>query len=455
MTELADEGKVWLISVEEKETFAFLQAELKFLQIVLEPELANLATKALRASENLKKRFTKAHIIVVDYQLLSRASQLLCHLLADESITAIADLSVYTEVYDSYPYLEGIDEFLSINANAETVVLDDQKPPTVEETWSWPTLEDELSGAPDRICEHVERLEAPESVGVICFHPKWYNKILLGIRARGVPARGFYAPLSLKGDIRRLSRSLVLRMVTALRLLDNPGDSMACRCWVGFGDRDTMNEAFVNARDKALAENPDAVFADIVADREDWKNSTSFIGESSGKKGGLLLDFLAKTLSDSSDEKIPPIMAGLLGLGKDAEPADMLELLEQQQFFPRFSTPKGVTVTTLESVAGLSFDKMILVGFVNGLFPHRSYFDIVEATANNLKNIEETENRRFKVLTSAMADKVEFSHFCEVEQYVAEELLLKSDRYYVNSDMIRISVVSLSVFGKALQSREN
>ena len=43
------------------------------------------------------------------------------------------------------------------------------------------------------------------------------------------------------------------------------------------------------------------------------------------------------------------------------------------------------------------------------------------------------------------------AHFSEVEQYIAEELLLKSDKYYVNESMIRISVISLSVFAKTLQ----
>ncbi|MDR3315484.1 MAG: hypothetical protein LBS98_03260, partial [Coriobacteriales bacterium] len=428
----------------------FLRSELRFLQGVIEPELSNLASKALRTCNTTKECYAKPHIFVNDYQNLSRASQLLCHLLATDSITVLADPSVCVEVYDSYPYAEGIEEFLRINPSAETHVLEKKESPLVFETWNWEVPDNEFAGVSDLISEQIASGEAPENIAVVCFHPQWFNKILCGLKARGLPARGLYQPLTLRGDVRHLAPSLPLRIVTALWLLAEPHDSMAWRCWIGFGDHLALSSAFVEAREEATTENPDAVFADVVAQREGWRQSTDFIEGCTDKKGRELLEYLTRELSVSSEAKVPPILAPLLTLGEVATPADMIALLEQKQFFPQFSTAEGVTIASLEALAGLSFDKIIAVGFVNGFFPLRSYFDLVEATINKQKNIEEVEKQRLSLLVSTVSDKLVLSYFNKVEQEIAERLRLKSDRIVLDEDFKRISMVSLSVFAKEL-----
>ncbi|MDR1422862.1 MAG: hypothetical protein LBI64_08390 [Coriobacteriales bacterium] len=453
LTELADEGDAWLISKEEQETLAFLRSELKFLQGVIEPELSNLTSKVLRACDTTRERYVKPHIFVNDYQNLSRASQLLCHLLATNSITVLADPSVCVEVYDSYPYAEGIEEFLRINPDAKTQVLEKKRPPFVTETMDWELPEDELAGVPSLIDEQIAAGVAPESIAVLCFHPQWFNKILCGLKARSLPVRGLYQPLTLKGDVRHLIRSLPLRIVTALRLLTEPHDSMAWRCWIGFGDHLTLSNVFVKARIEAEADNPDAVFADIVTQGtrgKDWKQNTDFIEGCRDKTGGELLEYLAQELSVSNEARVPPVLAPLLSLGKTATAADMLVLLEQKQFFPQFPTTKGVTIASLEALASLSFDRIIAAGFVNGFFPLRSYFDLVEATISKQKNIEERENRRLNLLVSAVSDRLVLSYFNRTEQETAERLRLKSDRIVLDEDLKRISQVTLSVYAKEL-----
>jgi hypothetical protein len=65
--ELADEGEGWLITIEEQETIAFLQSELRFLQGVLEPALSNVACKVMRTGDSaIKKDFAKPHLFVND-----------------------------------------------------------------------------------------------------------------------------------------------------------------------------------------------------------------------------------------------------------------------------------------------------------------------------------------------------------------------------------------------------
>ena len=450
LTELADEDEEWLLFNEEKETLAFLRSELRFLQGVIEPELSNLASKALRKSDILKKRYVKPYIFVNDYQNLSRASQLLCHLLAFDSITVAADPCVCAEVYDSYPYAKGIEEFSCINKDAKTHVLEKKEPPFVAETISWDIPDTELAKMPDLINEQIALGTAPDSIAVVCFHPQWFNKILCALKARGLPVRGLYEPLILKGDIRQPWRSLPLRIVTALRLLADPNDSMAWRCWVGFGDHLALSNVFVKAQQEAEAKDPDAVFGDVVAQNKDWKQGTDFLKSCADKKGRELLEYLAKELSVSKEPKIPPVLVSLLGLGDLATPTEMLALLEQKQFFLQYFTAKGITVTSLKALASLSFDHIIAVGFVNGFFPVRSYFDLIEATINGQKNIEEIEKQRLGLLKSAISEKLTLSYFTELEQKTAESLQLKSDRIILDEDLKRISIVSISAFAEEL-----
>ena len=450
LTELADEGKGWLITVEEQEVLAFLRSELKFLQAVIEPELQNLSCKVLRKSDTIKKRLTKPHILVSEYQNLSRTSQLLCHLLATDSITISADETACAEIFDSYPYAEGIEEFLRINPGALTCILEKEKQLPDVDSLSWEFPEDEFSGVAALMREQVANGRAPESIAIICFHPQWYNKIICGLRAQDLPVRGLYQPLVLKGDIRDLERSLAFRIVTALRLLVEPNDSMAWRCWIGFGDYLTKSNIFVKAREEAEAEDPIPVFADVIPHWDDWQKSVDFIESSKDKRGSELLMFLAKALSIENVAKIPPLLVSLLNLGKTATASEMIASIEQMQFFPQFTSIEGITLTSFEMSVGLSFDEVVLAGFVNGFFPHRSFFNLDEITINQKRSMEEVDKRRLNSLLSVASGKLVLSHFKRIELKNAERLKLKSDRIILDEDLVRISTISISEFAKEL-----
>lgn len=55
--------------------------------------------------------------------MLSRASQHVANLLARDSIAVAADPAAVVEVFDSYPYGEGVGEFTQANADCERIVL--------------------------------------------------------------------------------------------------------------------------------------------------------------------------------------------------------------------------------------------------------------------------------------------------------------------------------------------
>lgn len=61
---------------------------------------------------------TASHVLVDDYQMHSCASQHLANLIARDSITVAADPTAVAEVFESYPYGEGVGEFTQANEGA-------------------------------------------------------------------------------------------------------------------------------------------------------------------------------------------------------------------------------------------------------------------------------------------------------------------------------------------------
>ncbi|WP_304973672.1 hypothetical protein, partial [uncultured Duncaniella sp.] len=298
MTELADEASHWLIMVEEIEIYRFMRRELEYLGAVLEPEIANLTTKALRGDAELRTRYAKSHVIAYDYQYLSRASQLLCHLLAAESLWAIAGVNTTVEVFESYPFSRGVEEFTRIHEDAEVTwvgVSGAQIKSHVE--WKDPAAEFEgvaqdiaqtvatgVSGqlaGPEDIVGKVEAAKTAEvvdvadggagleQVGVVCFHPYWAAKIQRALEQCNVPVNSWYNPLTLRGDVRENVLCAPLRVVTLLHLLVNDQDSVAWRAWFGFGDYLGRSADFKAIREQAQAHNPQAKFATFAC-TTDW-----------------------------------------------------------------------------------------------------------------------------------------------------------------------------------------
>ena len=74
-----------------------------------------MAVRFLLACPDALTGAQRAHVLVDDYQMHSRASQHLANLLARDSITVAADPTAAAEVFDSYPYSEGIGEFTQAN----------------------------------------------------------------------------------------------------------------------------------------------------------------------------------------------------------------------------------------------------------------------------------------------------------------------------------------------------
>ena len=249
-TELADEDPEWLFTVEEIDTFEFLTCELQYLGAMMEPQVSNLATKALRMEGQVRERFARRHVFVYGYQSLSRASQLLCQLVAGEELVAGAGPDMGVDVFESYAYPAGVEDFVRLNPAAEVVEVGAQGVvgDKVCDAHSWKTPADEVEGTADAIAAAVEAGTNAEDIAVVTFHPWWTQQMARALQARGLQANAWLGAPKLHGDIRELDRCLGLRTVTLLRLLADGHDGMAWRSWFGFGDYLARSNQFAEMR---------------------------------------------------------------------------------------------------------------------------------------------------------------------------------------------------------------
>ena len=83
LTELADWDDDWLVYEEERVVFGLMKEAVEFSGGVLSEELGGIALKVLLQDAQALASSRVAHIVVDDYQLLSRSSQVAARLLAD------------------------------------------------------------------------------------------------------------------------------------------------------------------------------------------------------------------------------------------------------------------------------------------------------------------------------------------------------------------------------------
>lgn len=122
-TELADDEPSWLVSEEEVQVYSLLKECLAFTGGILPNELSNLAVKWLRTDETAREAASYDLVLVDDYQLLSRASQVLVGLLAREGLVVTGDVQATSEVFEEYPFAAGLIEFAQADG-VQTTQLD-------------------------------------------------------------------------------------------------------------------------------------------------------------------------------------------------------------------------------------------------------------------------------------------------------------------------------------------
>lgn len=471
-TELADDDPDWLLPGDEADVHALLKANLSFVRATVEPEAANLAFRCVRALDNLREAHAREHILVDDYQCLSRASQMLVGALATRSLTVAGDPNACVKAYDSYPYAEGLAEFMKTHPDADdeqlTVcrrvqaagyaarnLLADNPADALDLTWNASTgsgemmVLEEASPAAEfkRIAHTVAQAmregELPSRIAVAVPNATWARNISAALRAAGVPTRTLPDFQPARGDIRDKKKCIPARVLTALYLTANPHDAAAWRSWCGYGDYLVNSAAITNLRsfgDKhglGMVEALEAI-ADtaglqdcITGGRriaEAYQSGRAIIDQVQGLVGRTLLDRLTLLVTGNAESTAPGVLANLcLGSGTD-DAATMVQRAARCMVAPVLPDKEAVAVVPYDLMTGLSPNLLVISGFVNGFIPCRDYFDLTVTPLDKQKRMHAQDVRRVYSLVGKAERTLAVTYFTAIDLESAEKLKLKINR---------------------------
>lgn len=491
----ADDDDRWLIPGEEADTHALLKDILRFTGGILEPEASAMAVRFLLACPEVLASAQRAHVLVDDYQMHSRASQHLANLLARDSITVAADPTAVVEVFDSYPYGEGIGEFTQANEGCERIVLNESHTcaaaaraasrlrasldagaapsDTETEDASFTALEAadpvaEMAAVADAVQAALEAGTNPSSIYILAFHPAWERYIARALEARGIaaalPIRGRVAA----GDYRDLDRCAPARLLTALALVADPTDALAWRAWCGFGDYLANSAAFADMRaegetqgkglvaklEKVSVAAPEEGFPGTGIGRilDAYRAGRALVERLQGLEGNELIGALADALDLSAEERERTVqLASALtapepGVNAPSDARAMIARARQRMNAPVFETTEGhVLIGDSAHLTGLTPATLVLCGFVNGFFPIRDYFDATVTTPDKQKLVRATDTRRLYAAAGKATQRLAASWFTSIGLVEAETLKLEIGRVKLRRSE-RIAVTAPSIY---------
>lgn len=491
----AEDDDGWLIPGEEADVHALLKAVLHFTGGILEPEASAMAVRFLLARPDALADVQRAHVLVDDYQMHSRASQHLANLLARDSITVAADPTAVVEVFDSYPYGEGIGEFTQANDGCERIVLaashtcpaaaraanhlrtslDAGAAPSDTETegTSFIALEAadpaaEMAAVADAVQVALEAGTNPSSIYILAFHPAWERRIDRALEARDIaatlPIRGRVAA----GDYRDLDRCAPARLLTALALVADPTDALAWRAWCGFGDYLANSPAFADMRaegetqgkglvtmlEEVAVAAPEEGFPGTGIGRvlDAYRAGCALVERSQGLEGSELIGALADALNLSAEEceRTMQLASALTApepsVNAPCDARAMIARARQRMNAPVFETTEDhVLVGDSAHLTGRAPAMLVLAGFTNGFFPARDFFDATVTTPDKQKLVRATDTRRLYAAAGKATQRLAASWFTSIGLVEAETLKLEIGRVKLRRGE-RIAVTAPSIY---------
>lgn len=482
-TELSGEDPEWLVTSEEETVHGMLKASLGFTRSILEPELAALAWSYLNSHEDALSAVAVDHVIVDDYQQLSRASQFVTNMVAKASVAVAADPLACIEVYDSYPYGDGVAELEE--AGAQVIQLEEchlcgaslhaakvlaaelgdadvalGNPNGLDAALSFAeipcgTSRDEFQSIADRIHQLIDSCVAPEDVFLLVFNKQWARQLKRYLAEQGIAIDGAFGGRIAAGDYRDYARCAPARVITALQLAADPANCLAWRCWIGFGDY-LGNSAAVSeiqswAKDKGYSllealQALDAMGSDaaslvsggagrVVAA---YRAGLQVIAQVEGLSGIELVRRLVAavdaTAPASVQETIIPekveemVMAFCSPIPGAATAKVIAATVTDRLTDSHLEGCGGVRMGTGAHLVGSSPKALLVCGFDNGFIPCRDYFDTTVVTLDKQEKMHQADTRFLYTVLGKATEQMQVSYFTSIDLVGAERLKLKVDR---------------------------
>ena len=489
-TELGDWEDGWLLEGEESGVHALIKQSLSMVRGILEPEAANLAVSFLANERGAEFQAPYEHAFVDDYQDENRATQIFLGMLASKSLTIAGDPNGSVEVYDSYPFAQGLDDFAEDNGQCKTTVLttafhskavhealenlarecaeDEAGSTSLPEDAaegevsfeSFPTPSEEFDGVAGMVREAVESGIRPQDVFVAAPNKAWARNVAERLNGLDVPASTPNAN-GLAGDVRDRDRCGQAMLACALRLVADPTDDVSWRAWCGFGDylahsngvlalRSVMDEEGLRFHDALarIAESQEGVEPGALKLLPAYEFALKMVSSCAPLEGEELFSALVEACGSSEKERASVAALCEPSLGGNA--ADMAKRLEKSLLEPRFE--KGcVRVGPVESLCGQSPRLLAMCGFLDGFIPCRSFFDGAEMPIDKQERERARLARLLATMLSKAQDRLVCTHFEKTDLETAEMMKIRVKRIRLE-DGVRIAVASQSVFAKDMRA---
>lgn len=457
----------WFYSEEEERVYDCLLRQLAYRRSYLPEELARACAKFLKEHPGEAEQVRFEHVLVDDYQMLSRASQQVAGLLARTSLAVAGDSVAAVTALEEFPNAAGLDELAAANPDATVLRLEEgHQAQAVAAALNTLTGDETLGGmapvpsaCPDEgsfalapcvdpddefrtVAELVEawigRGIAPGAIAVAATTGTWAHDAADALAKRHIPLR---APerLRLSGDVRDLARCVPARAVTLLSLIADPADPVAVRAWCGFGDHLANSGLFAALEAQGAHLTLDTEALDGLENASPLLRQESIrvlaalaegrqlVAGLAGLAGPQLFESVCVAVGSSRGAMPAALCHAVARAGVRASAQAMLDAIRQAFLFPRL-TGDGVAVGTIDDFAGLRFTAVAVAGLSNGLAPLRSYFDPARIERDRRPGILARIQHRLYAAAESAQQNLVFSWFTEAPLAAAEAQQMKIDR---------------------------
>lgn len=499
-SELADDDPEWIITQEEQTVVDTLKGSLSLTRGILEPEISNLAVNYLRSHPDALEAASLPYVFVDDYQLHSLASQVLAGMLAKTSLYATGDPCAQSEVYESYPHIEGL-AALAKHEQAQTHTLDesfrapvavnavnallndpcyadagktlqcahrDMQKEAALHACSFPAPEDELNGIAATVTQLIEEGMQPGEILVAVPNKSWLKNAAVALGMANLSADAIFLPQSLANDVRDTTRCADELAFTALALTANPNNALALRSWCAFGDYLAGSSVFEALRKKhqeteeslselleEVFENPTALGNDTAYNLQGILNayaeSKHIAAEATMLRGKELLDALSRMTTGNEKASASPSLLRLCApIADDSTAEELYAHAVNRLTFPTFAHEAGsVKLGLYESATGLNPKAVVLAGFVNGFFPKRSFFEDTQYSLVQRERMHAADTKALYNIASKAMESLHATYFTEAPLEAASALNLKVERIRMKQGR-RMCAIAPSIFLKTI-----
>jgi hypothetical protein len=434
-----NEDEDWLISAEEATVYALLEENLKARRAVLPCELPGLARRGLRECGGDEP---PCSIIADGYGTLSRASQRLLDDISHGRLLIASNALGAQNSSEPYPNPEGFTAFCATHPAAASLELAIDRPAATLTHRSYPDPPAEFSGVAEAVVERLAAGILPQDILVAVPNLIWGRHVVSELEQHGVNAALDTGPVAIGGDPRSPERCAKLRLAAFLKLYLDPGNIVALRSWLGFGDWLLCSDAFLDLmayaqqrgvgiaealdglRKLPIGQGPVATFAKLEKPLAELDGLLSATRKTISRKAAI--DLFAQH-GMALDEQMTE------WLGPSPEQADIAGLAQQSCAPAPEPDEKALIVAPYARCPGRHTRTTFLTGMINGFLPSPEAIDD-RYTIDHRARARDREHRLFLAIAQTAGTELVCSHFESDLLMNAKTLDMQMARVYVEDD---------------------